>query len=142
MNPPPPSYKNQCIVPICKTHHIIPLCESPGGRVAQFHPDDTALHLWGWPEIVPPHLHELIDLGEELGVHAQPAVQRLPRPRRQPERELLLEHHHRALEHRAVRQELEHEHRQDLVRHVCDANVEEGCRAILDKRCANSSTGR
>ncbi len=45
-----------------------------GRRVVQFDPDNTTLHLWGVPDIVPPHIHELINLGKELGIKAQPAL--------------------------------------------------------------------
>jgi hypothetical protein len=68
-------------------------------------------------------LQDLFPPSPSLASHG-PAVHRIARPGNEPERKLALEHEHRAPERRAVRQQLKHNRRRDVVRHVGHDGVE------------------
>ncbi|VUC28575.1 unnamed protein product [Clonostachys rosea] len=81
------------------TQEAIPFVPADVGAVLAelgLDPHNRRLDLWGWSEIVLADLHDVCDLGPELGVDGQPAVEGISGTGCKAKRKFALEHENRS----------------------------------------------
>lgn len=95
-------------------------------RVERHQAHDGRLDVGRRTEVVPAHVHDVVDLGVQLHVRGQAGPERGTGLRDQPHREFALEHQYGHPEERSVGEEAEDEGGRDLVGRVGDADVKVG----------------